>query len=73
MNPRRGRGFFFCYNVREGRRVMNEELLPHRYPFLLIDGMKNSEAGKWAAAYKYISENDWFMSESQRDAVFAHR
>lgn len=50
---------------------MNQKLLPHRFPFLLIDGTTNSEAGKWAAAYKNISENDWFITESQREMPFS--
>lgn len=50
---------------------MNQKLLPHRFPFLLIDGTTNSEAGKWAAAYKNISENDWFITESQREVPFS--
>lgn len=51
--------------------MMTQKLLPHRFPFLLIDGTTNSEAGKWAAAYKNISENDWFITESQREMPFS--
>lgn len=39
---------------------MKPYMLPHRYPFLLIDGVTESEPGKHAAAYKLVSENDWF-------------
>ena len=52
MNPRRGRGFFCVIMRGKGGCVMNQKLLPHRFPFLLIDGTTNSEAGKWAGAYK---------------------
>ncbi len=72
MNPRRGTRVFSCVIMRgKGGCVMNQKLLPHRFPFLLIDGTTNSEAGKWAAAYKNISENDWFITESQREMPFS--
>ncbi|MCP6681635.1 3-hydroxyacyl-ACP dehydratase FabZ family protein [Bacillus nakamurai] len=50
---------------------MNQKLLPHRYPFLLIDGARESEPGKRAAAYKLVSENDWFITDSQREMPFS--
>ncbi|ATO30229.1 beta-hydroxyacyl-ACP dehydratase [Bacillus atrophaeus] len=50
---------------------MNQLLLPHRYPFLFIDGVTESEPGKHAAAYKLISENDWFITDTQREMPFS--
>ena len=35
-----------------------KEILPHRYPFLLIDGVDDYVPGKWAKAYKYVSPDD---------------
>lgn len=50
---------------------MNQLSLPHRYPFLFIDGVTESEPGKHAAAYKLISENDWFITDTQREMPFS--
>lgn len=36
--------------------------LPHRYPFLMIDGVTHVEQGKLAQGYKHITHNEWFMS-----------
>lgn len=35
-----------------------QEILPHRYPFLLIDKVTDYEAGKWAKAIKCVSANE---------------
>jgi len=32
-----------------------QEILPHRYPFLLLDRVTDFEAGKWAEAIKCVS------------------
>jgi UDP-3-O-[3-hydroxymyristoyl] N-acetylglucosamine deacetylase/3-hydroxyacyl-[acyl-carrier-protein] dehydratase len=37
------------------------ELLPHRYPFLLVDGVSKLEPGKTITAYKNVSFNDNFF------------
>jgi 3-hydroxyacyl-[acyl-carrier-protein] dehydratase len=36
-------------------------LLPHRYPFLLIDHVKDHLPGKWAKAVKCVSGNELFF------------
>ena len=33
-------------------------LIPHRYPFLLLDAVTAFDAGEWAEGYKMISENE---------------
>jgi 3-hydroxyacyl-[acyl-carrier-protein] dehydratase len=35
-----------------------KELLPHRYPFLLVDRVLDFEAGASIRGLKYVSEND---------------
>lgn len=40
-------------------RIM--EILPQRYPFLLIDRIAELEPGKRVIAYKNVSINDWFF------------
>lgn len=35
-----------------------EAILPHRYPFLLIDRVTDYEAGKWAKGIKCVSANE---------------
>ncbi|MEC0129133.1 3-hydroxyacyl-ACP dehydratase FabZ family protein [Paenibacillus pabuli] len=42
-------------------------ILPHRYPFLLIDKVLEVEKNKWAKGYKNVSSNEWYMNE--RNAV----
>ena len=32
-----------------------QEILPHRYPFLLIDRVTDMEQGKWAKAIKCVT------------------
>lgn len=50
---------------------MSEELihipdvLPHRYPFLLVDGVTGYETSKWAKGYKLITVNEWFITQAQ--------
>ncbi len=46
---------------REPRRIETTEimaLLPHRYPFLLVDRVIDFEEGKWITAIKNISVNE---------------
>jgi 3-hydroxyacyl-[acyl-carrier-protein] dehydratase len=35
-----------------------EKILPHRYPFLLVDRIEDYEPGKWAKGYKCVSANE---------------
>lgn len=35
-----------------------EQILPHRYPFLMIDRITDYEPGKWAKGIKCISANE---------------
>lgn len=34
------------------------EILPHRYPFLLVDKITDYESGKWAEGIKCVSANE---------------
>ena len=34
------------------------ELLPHRYPFLLVDRIEDGEPGKWALGRKCVTANE---------------
>ncbi len=40
-------------------RIM--EMIPHRYPFLMIDKMENVVAGSRATGIKNVSVNEWFF------------
>jgi 3-hydroxyacyl-[acyl-carrier-protein] dehydratase len=46
-------------DVIDVERIM--ELLPHRYPFLLIDRMENVVTGLRATGIKNVSVNEWFF------------
>lgn len=35
-----------------------QKILPHRYPFLLVDRITDFEAGKWAKGIKCVSANE---------------
>ena len=35
-----------------------QEILPHRYPFLLVDKITDMETGKWARGIKCVSANE---------------
>ena len=35
-----------------------QEILPHRYPFLLVDRIVDMEPGKWARGRKCVSANE---------------
>ena len=37
------------------------EILPHRYPFALVDRIVDGEAGKWAKGIKCVSVNEPFF------------
>ena len=36
----------------------NQEILPHRYPFQLVDRVTDYEPGKWAKGVKCVSVNE---------------
>ncbi len=38
-----------------------ERIIPHRYPFLLIDRVVEIEDGKRAVALKNVTANEWFF------------
>jgi 3-hydroxyacyl-[acyl-carrier-protein] dehydratase len=38
-----------------------ERIIPHRYPFLLIDRVVEIEPGKSATAIKNVTANEWFF------------
>ena len=38
-----------------------QEIIPHRYPFLLIDGVEELEEGKRVVAVKNVSMNEYFF------------
>jgi 3-hydroxyacyl-[acyl-carrier-protein] dehydratase len=38
-----------------------ERIIPHRYPFLLIDRVVEMEAGKRIVAIKNVTANEWFF------------
>lgn len=38
-----------------------QEIIPHRYPFLLIDGVEEIEEGKRVVAVKNVSMNEYFF------------
>ena len=35
-----------------------QEILPHRYPFLLVDRITECEPGQWAKGIKCVSANE---------------
>ncbi|MGI9953204.1 3-hydroxyacyl-ACP dehydratase FabZ [Moorellaceae bacterium AZ2] len=39
-----------------------QEILPHRYPFLLVDRLVEIEAGRRAVGLKNVSANEWYFS-----------
>ncbi|WIY59140.1 3-hydroxyacyl-ACP dehydratase FabZ family protein [Bacillus arachidis] len=43
------------------------DILPHRYPFLMIDRITDIEDGKSVKGYKLITNNEWFITESQNN------
>src|SRR5215204_3801560 len=38
-----------------------ERLIPHRYPFLLVDRVVEMEPGKRIVAIKNVTANEWFF------------
>lgn len=39
-----------------------QEIIPHRYPFLLIDGIKELVPGEKAVGFKNVTINEYFFS-----------
>lgn len=39
-----------------------QEILPHRYPFLLVDKITDYEPGQWAKGIKCVSMNEGFFA-----------
>ncbi len=37
------------------------EILPHRYPFLLVDRVIDYELGKWIRGIKNVTYNEWYF------------
>ncbi|WP_439876420.1 3-hydroxyacyl-ACP dehydratase FabZ family protein [Bacillus mycoides] len=42
-----------------------KDTLPHRYPFLMIDKITSVTESQSATGYKLITNNEWFINESQ--------
>ncbi|GLV64504.1 beta-hydroxyacyl-ACP dehydratase [Bacillus mycoides] len=42
-----------------------KDTLPHRYPFLMVDKITNVKESQSATGYKLITNNEWFINESQ--------
>lgn len=38
-----------------------KQLLPNRYPYLLVDRITELEPGKYARGYKNLTANEWFF------------
>ncbi|GHT89317.1 3-hydroxyacyl-[acyl-carrier-protein] dehydratase FabZ [Alphaproteobacteria bacterium] len=38
-----------------------KKIIPHRYPFLLIDKVESVFVGKSCVAYKNVTNNEWFF------------
>ncbi len=38
-----------------------QEIIPHRYPFVLVDKIIDGEEGKWAIGIKNVSQNEYFF------------
>ncbi len=49
----------------EDKKILYSEdikkIIPHRYPFLMIDRIEDIEIGKSCVAYKNVSNNEWFF------------
>lgn len=39
-----------------------EAILPHRYPFLMVDRVSDHEPGSWARGYKCVSANESYFA-----------
>jgi len=45
------------------------ELLPHRYPFLLVDCVQDYELTKWIRGIKNITYNEWYFQGLPRSLM----
>ncbi len=43
-----------------------KDTLPHRYPFLMLDKVTNVKQGESVTGYKLITNNEWFINDSQK-------
>ncbi|HDR7794415.1 TPA: beta-hydroxyacyl-ACP dehydratase [Bacillus luti] len=43
-----------------------KDTLPHRYPFLMIDKVTNITQGESVSGYKLITNNEWFINDTQK-------
>ncbi|MED3352310.1 beta-hydroxyacyl-ACP dehydratase [Bacillus thuringiensis] len=43
-----------------------KDTLLHRYPFLMIDKVTNVKQGESVTGYKLITNNEWFINDSQK-------
>ena len=39
-----------------------KEIIPHRYPFLMVDKIIDGEEGKWAKGIKNVSQNEEYFN-----------
>jgi len=59
MRGMRCKGFFMSHNVQLPLDVIEiQKLLPHRYPFMLVDRVVEFEAHKRVLAYKNVTANE---------------
>ncbi|HEX6640065.1 MAG TPA: 3-hydroxyacyl-ACP dehydratase FabZ family protein [Thermoanaerobaculia bacterium] len=45
------------------------ELLPHRFPFLLVDRITGIDPGRRAEGIKRVTGNEWFLGEATLDVA----
>ncbi len=38
-----------------------QKIIPHRPPFLLLDGVTELQVGEYVKAYKEVTEKDWYL------------
>ncbi|WP_442601908.1 beta-hydroxyacyl-ACP dehydratase [Paenibacillus sp. KN14-4R] len=41
-----------------------QQIIPHRYPFLMIDQMIEIDQGKWAKGFKNVTRNEWYITDA---------
>jgi 3-hydroxyacyl-[acyl-carrier-protein] dehydratase len=39
-------------------------VIPHRYPFLMVDRVLEINPGKWVKGYKNVTWNEWFITDN---------
>lgn len=58
----------FAYYLKGGENKMKlnsneiQEIIPHRYPFLLVDRIIDGQEGSWAQGIKNVSVNEYFFA-----------